>query len=103
MADELRQHCEKISKLLLRNRMTENICRQRLIYLQQLMQCVAIIFEHGSSNLLVKPSTISHLSKELMLHNDTAFDTCRQRLISNHKSLLKLFYHFTDVSVTSTT
>ena len=92
LADELRQSADKISRLLLKNRATSDICRQRIIYLQQLLNCVAIIFEHGSSNLLVKPGNIAHFSAELLKHNDTAFDECRQFLsVKNfHQAVLSL-------------
>ena len=80
LADELRLHSDKISLLLLKSRMAENSCRQRMIFLQQLLNCVAIIFEHGSSNLLVSPRTQAHFSSELQKLSETAFEECRQYL-----------------------
>ena len=80
LADELRLYSDKISLLLLKSRMAKNSCRQRMIFLQQLLNCVAIIFEHGSSNLLVSPRTQAHFSSELQKLSETAFEKCRQYL-----------------------
>ena len=56
---------------MISNRNASAICRKKMHYLQQIIQSMAVVFDHGPDNLIVTPKLDRQtFGQELVLENN---------------------------------